>query len=217
MPYKLKNGIYSVRCRYPRCSFHTQLEISQNIAGMTQKDVEEEAKKIVRDMAMIKHDAIHATRHALRNPEIRKVSGSYELIGAQPAPGIANGEDGAVRYRDFEKGEIILKKGEDASAVCEVITGHAYPARNKNHRYNAGDCFGAAALVAGQTRTADIMAGANSTRVAFYNIIELSKQNPKKARQLFNQVMEDTFKVIRDLEVSIDKLEQHIEKEVVRG
>ena len=61
------------------------------------------------------------------------------------------------------------------------------------------------------------MAGTGKTRVAFYNIIELSKQNPKKARYLFNQVMDDTFKVIRDLEVSIDKLENQIEKETVRG
>ena len=111
---------------------------------------------------------------------------------------------------------MILKKGEDAAAVCEVVSGYAYPMRNKNHRYRAGDCFGAAALVSGQSRTADIAAGTDGTRVAFYNIIELSKQNPKKARYLFNQVMEDTFKVIRDLEVSIDKLEQQIEKEPVR-
>jgi hypothetical protein len=217
MPYKLKNGIYSVRCRYPRCSFHTQIEIERNLAGMTQKDVEDEAKKMVRDMAMIKHDAIHATRHTLRNPEIRKVSGSYELIGATPGAGVPNGEDSSVRYRDFQKGEIVLKKGEDATAVCEVISGYAYPLRNKNHRYNAGDCFGAAALVAGQSRTADIVAGSGKTRVAFYNIIELSKQNPKKARYLFNQVMDDTFKVIRDLEFSIDKLEHQIVKETVRG
>ena len=217
MPYKLKNGIYAVRCRYPRCTFNVQLEIEQNLAGMTQKDVEDEAKRLVRDMAMIKHDAIHATRHTLRNPEIRKVSGSYELIGATPGTGPAYGEDGSVRYQEFDKGEIILKKGEDATAVCEVISGYAYPLRNKTHRYNTGDCFGAAALVAGQTRTADIVAGTGRTRVAFYNIIELSKQNPKKARQLFNQVMDDTFKVIRDLEVSIDKLEHQIVKETVRG
>jgi hypothetical protein len=216
MPYKLKNGIYSVRCRYPRCTFHTQMEVERNIAGMTQKDVEEEAKKLVRDMAMIKHDAMHGTRHTLRNPEIRKVSGSYELIGAGPSSGTPAGEDGGISYREYQKGEVILKKGENAAAVCEVVAGYAYPVRNKNHRYKVGDCFGAAALVAGQSRTADIAAGSDGTRVAFYNIIELSKQNPKKARYLFNQVMEDTFKVIRDLEVSIDKLEQQIEKEPVR-
>jgi hypothetical protein len=214
MPYKLKNGIYAVRCRYPRCTFNVQLEIEQNLAGMTQKDVEDEAKRLVRDMAMIKHDAVHGTRHTLRNPEIRKVSGSYELIGASPG---GYGAAGGVRYQEFQKGEIILKKGEDATAVCEVVSGYAYPLRNKNHRYNTGDCFGAAALVAGQSRTADIVAGTGRTQVAFYNIIELSKHDPKKARHLFNQVMDDTFKVIRDLEGSIDKLERQVEKETVRG
>ena len=88
MPYKLKNGIYVVRCRYPRCTFHSQFEVKQNIMGMTQKDVEIEAKRIARDMALIKHDAIHAARHSLRNPEIRKVSGSYELIGPAPRSGL---------------------------------------------------------------------------------------------------------------------------------
>jgi hypothetical protein len=52
MPYKLKNGIYAVRCRYPRCTFHSQFEIKQNIMGMTEKDVEIEAKRIARDMAL---------------------------------------------------------------------------------------------------------------------------------------------------------------------
>ena len=217
MPYKLKNGIYAVRCRYPRCTFNVQMEIEQNLAGMTQKDVEDEAKRLVRDMAMINHDAVHGTRHTLRNPEIRKVSGYYELIGATPGAGVTYGEDGGVRYREYQKGDIILRKGEDATAACEVVSGYAYPLRNRNHRYSTGDCFGAAALVAGQSRTADIVAGTGKTRVAFYNIIELSKQNPKKARQLFNQVMDDTFKVIRDLEGSIDKLERQVEKETVRG
>ncbi|UCF96588.1 MAG: cyclic nucleotide-binding domain-containing protein [Spirochaetaceae bacterium] len=221
MPYRLKDGIYAVRCRYPRCTFHSQFEIKQNIMGMTEKDVEIEAKRIARDMSLIKHDAIHATRHTLRNPEIRKVSGSYELIGPTPR----HGEDSAysaqeredVYYKEYQRGEVILRKGDDATSVCEVVRGSAYPERNRSHRYRQGDCFGAAALLARRQRTCDVVAGSDGTKVAFYNLIELSKSNPKKARELFSAVMEDTFRVIQGLEKSIDRTKKDIEREVVRG
>jgi len=221
MPYRLKNGIYAVRCRYPRCTFHSQFEIDQNIMGMTEKDVEIEAKRIARDMALIKHDAIHAARHSLRNPEIRKVSGSYELIG----PGPSNGgrphygavERGDVDYKEYRRGEVILKKGDDATSVCEVVHGSAFPERNRTHRYRSGDCFGAAALLAKSQRTCDVIAGSDGTKVAFYNLIALSKSDPKKARKLFSAVMEDTFDVIRGLEKSIDRTKREIEREAVRG
>jgi hypothetical protein len=221
MPYKLKNGIYAVRCRYPRCTFHSQFEIKQNIMGMTEQDVEIEAKRIARDMALIKHDAIHATRHTLRNPEIRKVSGSYELIGPAPRHGGAGSSDALARqdvyYKEYQRDEVILRKGDDATSVCEVVQGSAYPERNRSHRYRAGDCFGAAALLMKRRRTCDVVAGNDGTKVAFYNLIELSKSNPKKARELFSAVMEDTFKVIQGLERSIDRTQKKIEREVVRG
>jgi hypothetical protein len=221
MPYRLKNGIYSVRCRYPRCTFHSQFEIEQNIMGMTEQDVEIEAKRIARDMALIKHDAIHASRHTLRNPDIRKVSGSYELIGASTRYGADSSytvpnQDG-VHYKEYRRGEVILKKGDDATSVCEVMRGSAFPERNRNHRYRAGDCFGAAALLARRQRTCDVVAGSDGTRIAFYNLIELSKGNPKKARELFSGVMEDTFKVIQGLERSIDRTKREIQRETVRG
>jgi hypothetical protein len=221
MPYKLKNGIYAVRCRYPRCTFHSQFEIKQNIMGMTEQDVEIEAKRIARDMALIKHDAIHATRHTLRNPEIRKVSGSYELIGPAHRNESEGSSDASTRqdvyYKEYQRGEVILRKGDDATSVCEVVRGFAYPERNRSHRYRAGDCFGAAALLMKHRRTCDVVAGSDGTKVAFYNLIELSKSNPKKAREIFSAVMEDTFKVIQGLEKSIDRTQQEIEREVVRG
>ena len=221
MPYKLKNAIYSVRCRYPRCIFHSQFEIEQNIMGMTEQDVEIEAKKIARDMALIKHDAIHATQHTLRNPDIRKVSGSYELVGPSPRRRSSTSYEVAkqkdVYYKEYQRGEVILKKGDDATSVCEVMRGSAYPERNRSHRYREGDSFGAAALLARHQRTCDVIAGSDGTKVAFYNLIELSKANPKKAREIFSAVMEDTFNVIQNLEKSIDRTKKEIEREVVRG
>ena len=40
MPYKLKNGIYAVRCRYPRCTFNVQMEIEQNLAGAKPEEID---------------------------------------------------------------------------------------------------------------------------------------------------------------------------------
>mgnify|MGYP001044571101 FL=1 len=214
MPYKLKNGIYTVRCRYPGCPFNHQMSIEQNIMGMTEKDVETEAKKLAHDMAVTKHHAVYGTRHVLRNPEIRRISGVYELIGPS---GQSEPQSSDTYFREYTKGEIILREGDAATTVCEVMRGSAYPERNPRHRYNAGQCFGAAALLAKRNRTCNVIAGADKTKVAFYNLIELSKREPKKAAELFQAVMQDTFRVIDDLEHSISRTRQEIVREAVRG
>ena len=198
MAYRLRNGAYGVKCRFPRCPFNAKFEISQSISGITERDVEKEAKRWVKDTAKTKHDSLYGAKHSLTYPQVYKVSGAFELIGVtKGVPG--HGQD-AVSYRMFEEGEIILKRGDDATTICEVIQGYAYPERNPSHRYHVGDCFGAAALVSHQHRTIDIISGKDGTKIAFYNVIELSKKDPKKARTLYNRAMEDIFKVIKELE-----------------
>ncbi len=81
MAYKLKNGVFSVRCRYKGCPFHTQIPIEQNLMGMAEQDVELEAKKLIKDMATTKHDAVYGNTHGLHNPDIHRISGSYQPIG----------------------------------------------------------------------------------------------------------------------------------------
>ena len=205
MPYRLKKGVYSVKCRYPQCTFEARMEIDQNIMGMTEWDVEIEAMNMARGMAMIKHDSLRELRrHMLTKPEIRRVSGYTELVGGGPASQIVQ-EVPEVVYKDFQKGEIILKKGEEADAICEVVRGVAFPERNKDHRYGCGDCFGASALISRQKRMANIVSGSDKTRVAFYNLMELNKRDPKKAREVYNRILQDTFKVIRELEHSVER------------
>ncbi len=80
MPYRLKKGVYAVRCRYPHCTFNTRLEIDTVIMGMTEDDVEAEAMKMAKGMAMVKHDSLHGRRHPLLNPEIRRVAGYNQPI-----------------------------------------------------------------------------------------------------------------------------------------
>ncbi|UCF98050.1 MAG: hypothetical protein JSV89_00590 [Spirochaetaceae bacterium] len=82
MAFRLKNGVFAVRCRHPRCPFNTQIKIETNIMGATEKDVELEATKIARDMATTKHDAVYGTNHYLENPVIRKAAGNYEPFGS---------------------------------------------------------------------------------------------------------------------------------------
>jgi hypothetical protein len=215
MPYQLKNGVFLVRCRYPGCPFSTQVTTEQKIMAMTEHDVEREAKNLVRDIAMTKHDAVYGTRHTLRNPEVRRVSGTYQLIGQPEAAGETEAPE--VFYRDFDKGEVILKEGDEATALCEVIRGSAFADRNRSHRYGIGSCFGASALLANHSRTCNVLAGANDTRIAFYNLIALSKKNPKKASRMFQAIMEDTLRVIQDLESSLEHTHQEIETQAVRG
>jgi hypothetical protein len=215
MPYRLKNGIFQIRCRYPGCPFHSQVTIEQKIMGMTEKDVEQESKNLARDIGRTKHDAIYGTRHGLRNPDVRRVSGTYELIGASPDDAHSRSQETMVQ--EYDDGEVILKQGQQATTICEVLRGSAYPERNPAHRYGPGDCFGASALLANHNRTCDVIAGKDGTRIAFHNLIELSRRNPKKATRLFQAVMEDTLVVIQQLEQSVMNARREIEREAVRG
>ena len=83
MAYRLKNGVFSVRCRHQGCPFNTQIKIESNLMGATEKDVEFEAFKIARDMATTKHDAVYGSNHYLDDPVIRKTGGTYEPFGAK--------------------------------------------------------------------------------------------------------------------------------------
>ena len=145
MPYRLNKGVYAVRCRHPRCTFDAHLEIVDTIMGMTEADVGTEARKMARDMASVKHDSLHGRHHTLHKPEIRMVSGHIQLNGAGHALNTPHPVD--FYEREYMKGDVILKKGEGAAVVCEVLHGVAYPARNKDHKYALGDCFGVAALL----------------------------------------------------------------------
>jgi hypothetical protein len=205
MPFKLNKGVYSVRCRYPGCPFNDQIEIEQNIMGVTESDVEIEARKTARDAALVKHDSIYGRRHGLQNPEVRRVSGSCQAVGS-PTSGAAVTAPRGVQVREFRKGEVILKKGDEATSVCEVLQGVAWPSHNRGHRYSSGDCFGAAALLPNHSRMADIVAGTDRTMVAFYNLIEMSQSDPRNASRLFNCVMEDTLRVIDELDKTTSRL-----------
>ena len=81
MAFRLKDGVFSVRCRRHGCPFDTQIKIETLLMGATQEDVAREAMKIAKDMATTKHDAVYGTNHYLENPAIRKVTGTYEHFG----------------------------------------------------------------------------------------------------------------------------------------
>ncbi len=210
MGFKLKKAIFKVDCKHPNCPFNSEFTITQNIMGVTEDDVENEAKKLCLGMAKIKHDAVYGTKHQL-DPTIKKLSVLYEAIGAKTSTLVNQVE--AVKYKDYKKGEVILKKGDIATTICEVVKGHAYVEKNPTHKYKTGDSFGAAALLVNQTRTTDIIAGEDNTTIAFYNLQELNKKDPRKAKELYTEAMEDIFNIIREMEVLIDKLESDLEKE----
>jgi hypothetical protein len=195
MPYRLNKGVYSVRCRRSRCPFHAQIEVDETIMGVTESDVKTEALKVVRDMARIKHDSIHGRDHQLHNPEIHMASGTVQLVGAGSS---ATAQPNSW-VRQFRKGDVILHKGEQATTVCEVIRGAAHPSQRRDHRYSLGDCFGVAALLPNHNRMVDVIADADRTEIAFYQLTELNKRDPKKASRILNLVIEDTLRVMDEL------------------
>ena len=220
MAYVLRDGIFQVKCKKPACPFRSEFPIKQTIMGETDKDCEAEAAKIARNMAVIKHDAIYGRTHSLLDPIVRRVSGSYVPFGSSAtrsaAPQMQAGglprPTGAAGVRRYARGEVILRKGDRATTVCEVIEGLACPEHSATIRYEPGASFGAAGLLTNQERTGNVVAGEDGTVIAFYNMQELTKSNPAKARELYNEVMEDTLRVIGYLDGRVGELERQVEK-----
>jgi Cyclic nucleotide-binding domain len=204
MPYRLVKGIYAVRCTYAQCPFHDQMNIEQNIVGVTEEDVRSEAMKIARDQATVKHDSIYGRRHGLEAPEVRMVSGMIQKLGVAASP--EQGGQTSVVVRRFGKGDVILRKGEAAATVCEILEGTAYPLANRSHRYVAGDCFGVAALVPNKTRLSNVIANSDGTTVAFYDLGDLRQNEPGRANRVVSGIMEDTLRVVDELGKAVGRL-----------
>ncbi len=214
MAYVLPDGVFQVKCRQGGCPFRADLGISQTIMGTSEEDCESEAARIARNMAAIKHDATYGRTHTLADPLVRKVSGAYVPFGGEKPPATPDTglphPPGAVAVRRYTRGETILRKGDRAITVCEVLEGSARPEHTDILRYEVGRSFGAAGLLTNQARTGSVVADADGTLIAFYNIQELSKTNPPKARELYNEIMEDTLHVISWLDTRVQQLERKL-------
>jgi len=208
MALRLKEVVFRVRCREIGCPFVSDFSVKENIMGATQEDVDSEALKIARDQAMTKHDAIYGRRHTMLNPETHKVAGTYETLGpVSPAAKTAPmGRAEPLKARRFDRGERIVTKGEHATTVCEVIRGSATSEARPGIVYRPGSTFGAAALFEHKKRMASIVAAEDDTLIGFYDMRDLSKTDPNKARELYNEAMEDIFHVLAYLEKKIAKL-----------
>jgi CRP-like cAMP-binding protein len=215
MALKLKEVVFRVRCREPGCPFTSDFSVKENIMAATQEDVDSEALKIARDQAVTKHDAIYGRKHPMTKPEIHKVAGAYEQIGAAPAPTTAAASERqqrAMQTAGFDRGERIVAKGERATAVCEVIRGSAVNEMRPGIVYRPGATFGAAALFEGRRRMASIVAAEDGTLVGFYDMRELTRTDPAKAHELYNEAMEDIFNVLAYLEQYSASLEKKLAK-----
>jgi hypothetical protein len=215
MSYRLKVGIFKVRCREPGCPFFSEFVVKENIMGATEADVDSEALKIARNLGFIKHDALYGRKHQLNNPDVSKASASYEHMGSAAvshpaAPTASTPQAPAVPTRTFRRGEVIIRKGESAVTVCEVVQGVALNEKLPDMTYKAGSTFGSAAIFRQKNRMADIVAGEDGTVIAFYNIRELSKTNPAKARELYDEAMEDLFHILGYLEDYAGSLEKKV-------
>jgi CRP-like cAMP-binding protein len=208
MSYRLKEIVFQARCNEPGCPFRVEFAVKENIMGATEADIDAEAWRFARNLAFIKHDSLYGRKHALVRPEIRKMSAKYEQIGEDMIDALT--PPASPPTRTFGKGEWIIRKGESATTVCEVIRGSAVNEKRQEVVYEAGSTFGAAALFQQKNRMADIVAGEEGTVIGFYNMRELVKTNPPKARELYNAAMEDMFNVITHLEECNALLEKKV-------
>jgi hypothetical protein len=220
MSFRLKEAVFKVRCRAPGCPFNNDFSVKENIMGATEADVDSEALKIARNMGFIKHDALYGRKHQLENPEVYKMDARYERIGTSPfAPQSAPpafGQQTAPAFsfptRTYRRGEVIIKKGESASTVCEVIRGVALNEKLPVLSYGPGTTFGAASIFKQKKRMVDIVAGEDGTTIGFYDLRELVKRNPARARELYDESMEDVFHILNYLEGYADSLEKQVKR-----
>lgn len=211
MAYKLKKGIFNIKCDEENCPFDLKLEINNTITGISEEDVESEAKNFFYEIARLKHDELYSGRHALNKKNIEKVSIIYEAVDSNKTSIIAQKEH--IKYKEYKKGDIIIGKDDIFYCICEVVKGFANQNKNKSKTYNIGDNFGPSELIINQERVVDIIAGEDGTTIAFYNLKELGKKDPSKAKELYNKSMEDVFEIISSMEEVINKLESTLEKE----
>ncbi len=216
MSLKLKEITYQARCTVPGCAFNTEVTVKENIMGATEADIDSEAFKIAKNQAYIKHDALYGRKHPLSNPDIHKISSRYERFGAVLAdavgvPAAPKPSNGGVT-KVYAKGEEIIRRGESATTICEVIRGSAYNEKRPEKTYRTGATFGAAALFEQAHRLADIVAGEDNTTIAFYDMRLLAKTDAAKARELYNAAMDDIFDILTYLEQYSSSLEKQLAK-----
>jgi CRP-like cAMP-binding protein len=214
MSFRLKEAVYKIRCREPNCTFVSEFIVKENFMGVTEADVDSEAIKIAKNMAFIKHDALHGRKHQLANPEIFKVSSSYDRIGGMTADSVytpsAAGQ--SAPGRTFRRGEVIMKKREEAGLVAEILRGSAQNERHPGLRYRAGAMVGTAAIFHQRSRPADIVAAEDDTAVMFHDVRELTRTNPSRAKELYDRALEEVFQLILHLEDSCASLEKKVKK-----
>ncbi len=215
MSFRLEKMVFKVRCREPGCPFLSEFAIKENLMGVTEADIDSEAIKIAKNLAFIKHDAIYGRKHQLVNPEIFKIASSYERLGGLMAgkafaPEAAGGEHGNTR--SFRRGDVIIRRREEAAVACEVVRGSAFNLGHPDVRYKAGSVFGTAALFSQRSRPVDIVAAEDGTEVAFHDVKELTKTNPAKSRELYDSALQDVFTMLVHFGDYAASLEKKIEK-----
>ncbi len=215
MSFRLKEAVYKIRCREPGCTFVSEFIVKENFMGVTEADVDSEAIKIAKNMAFIKHDALHGRKHPLANPEIFKVSSSYERIGGMTADSVYTPQGAAQSApgRAFRRGDVIMKKREVEGLVVEILRGSALNSGHPGLRYRAGSMVGSAAIFHQKSRPADVVAAEDDTAVMFHDVRDLTRTNPSRAKELYDRALEEVFQLMLHLEDACASLEKKVKKQ----
>ena len=218
MSFRLKEAVYKIRCREPGCTFTSEFKVRENFMGVTEADVDSEAIKIAKNMAFIKHDALLGRKHQLANPEIFKVSSSYDRTGGLSAESVFNQQaeqasaKRAVPGRAFRKGDLIMKKDENSALVIEVLRGSVQNAGYPGLRYRPGAMVGSPSVFHQTSRPADIVAADDDTAVTVHDVRELTRSNPARARELYDRALEEVFSALVYLGDTCASLEKKVKR-----
>jgi CRP-like cAMP-binding protein len=215
MSFRLKEAVYRIRCREPGCTFTSEFKVRENFMGVTEADVDSEAIKIAKNMAFIKHDALLGRKHQLANPEIFKVSSSYDRTGGLTADSVFSQQaeaKQAVPGRAFRKGDLIMKKDENSALVIEVLRGSIQNAGYPGLRYRPGAMVGSASVFHQKSRPADIVAADDDTAVTVHDVRELTHSNPARARELYDRALEEVFSVLVHIGDTCVSLQKKVKK-----
>lgn len=213
MSFKLKKGIFNVKCPEENCDFELDIDVKQNILGFTEKEVENNSKKIAGVIAKLQHDLDVSKKHFLNNPLITVKSCICEAVSEKSSL-IINHEE-AIKYVEFKSNEVIIKKDDLINFVCEVVKGSAYSTQKKSKMYEVGDNFGAYHLLINQKKSADIVAGNSGATIAIYDLKELSLKDPGKTRELYQKSMDDILQSMNDMENVINDLQLKLEYDAI--
>ena len=208
MAYKLAKGEFLIKCNCEECSYSNKFEVTDGFCGETENEVLEIAGEQAKIMALLEHQK-DCPEHKLENLSVEKSTGIYEFVSFREL--VRSEQNEGVKYKNYNKGDVILSGDEPFYGICEVVNGAASICRAKVITLKPGDAFGLSELCVNQVRNGDLVADEDETMIAFYNMSALFGSDLKKCFDLYHASSQNIFALIDNLKEEAVILEKKLE------